>query len=137
MRVFAVLFLLLSLSSHANNVVYETDWIDDNDMTSTLRDRNDNRLFPCEVEGKVEGIKILYRASYCPFLADMNFFYSRWGLSDTWYEKWAAYYKSIGMTEHSHTTFIDLSGNTVNQATWILIGEFIVPEEPGEEAEES
>ena len=131
-----LLILFVSAPSVADNVVYQTAWVGDDDMTSTLRKMNDNRLFPCIVEGKVEGIEILYKGSYCPFLPDMNFFYSRWGLSDKWYTEWAAYYKSIGMIEHSHSTFIDLSGSTVHQATWILIGDFIQPaQDESEQAE--
>jgi hypothetical protein len=88
---------------------------------------NANRLFPCQVEGTLDGIKIRYKAAYCPFLPDMNFFYSRWGMSDRWYSKWSEYYEAIGLVEHLHSTFLDLSGNTVHQATWVLFGESDVP----------
>ncbi len=135
-RKLMLLMLFFSVTAVADNVVYQSEWINDDDMTSTLRKMDDNRLFPCIVEGKLEGIEILYQGSYCPFLPDMNFFYSRWGLSDKWYSEWAAYYKSIGMTEYSHTTFIDLSGSTVHQATWILIGDFSQPEKDESEQDE-
>jgi hypothetical protein len=115
--------VFLSSSTLANNIVYETQWIDSEEMNITLKKMSSNRLFPCEISGKMKGIEIKYSGAYCPFLPQMNYFYSRWGMSDHWYEKYGAQYEKRGFTEYSHSVFFDLSYNVVHQATWVLIGE--------------
>jgi hypothetical protein len=126
-RAWFILFIVFAPHALANDIVHTTDWVDSDEMGVILRKMDDNRLFPCDVQGRVEGIEVYYQASYCPFLPEMNYFYSRWGMNDSWYAKWSDYYKEYGMQEHFHTTFLDLGGNTVHQATWIIIGEFKEP----------
>ena len=120
MRYFLLAVLAISsLSSQANQVVYETDWITSEEMSVTLNKMNQNRLFPCHIEGKIEGIEMLFRASYCPYLPKMNYFYSMWRMSEGDYKSTTEHYAKYNMSEHFHSTFIDLSGNDVYQATWI------------------
>ncbi len=113
----------LSLISYADNIVYETEWIDSSEMKVTLEKMSANRLFPCQVNGMVDGIEIRYQGSYCPYLVNMDYFYSRWGMSDNWYSKYTSKYVDEGFKEYSHTAFLDLSGNVVHQATWVLVNE--------------
>ncbi len=115
-----VILSLIPTISFADNVVYETDWVSSDEMESILSEMDTNRLFPCHVEGALRGIKIVYKGAYCPYPQNLDHFDSRWGLSDSWYERYSKEYVDSGHYEYFHSTFYDLSGNSVHQATWIL-----------------
>lgn len=115
--------MALSSLSYSNDIVYETEWISSKAMEKTLAKMNANRLFPCLVTGRVDGIEIQYKGAYCPFIPNLDHFHSRWGMSDNWYQKYKKKYESEGHLEYFHSTFIDLSGETVHQATWIEVTE--------------
>lgn len=115
-----LVLLTLPIAVLSKVIVHETDWISSRQMKSAVGKMNLNRLFPCHSEGRVEGASIRYKASFSPFLKDMCYFYTRWGMSDTGYAEYSLKFKDAGFIEYSHSTFQDLSGNTRHQATWIL-----------------
>ena len=115
-----IIFVLLSSVVKAENIVYETEWISSKESSKKLKEMNGNRLFPCNIEGKVQDIRILYKSSYCPLGKDMDYFYSRWGMSEHWYQSYTEDYTRMGYNEYFHSTFVDLGGNTIHQATWML-----------------
>lgn len=99
-----------------------TEWMPSSALENVLRRMNENRMFPGTVEGRVNGSTIQYRAQFIPFLRRLEKFQSRWGMSEARYRGYGGEYASSGYTEHSHTTYTDLGGNVVHQATWVLIG---------------
>src|SRR5512133_771714 len=115
-----LLFFFASLPLSAQGQDY-TDWMKSSALTAKLHKMEEDRLFPGTVEGRLEGTEILYRAQFIPFLLNLAYFESRWGLSDVWYKANTERLTKAGYTEYSHTTFTDQSGNTVHQATWVLI----------------
>jgi hypothetical protein len=100
-----------------------TDWMKSSALTKKLHDMDEDRLFPGTVEGRLTGASIQYRAQFIPFLLNMAYFQARWGMSDAWYKANTESFTKAGFTEYFHTTFFDQSGNTVHQATWVLIKE--------------
>ncbi len=90
-------------------------------LTAKLHEMDEDRMFPGTVEGRLVGTAIQYRAQFIPFLLNMAYFQSRWGMSDAWYKSNTESLTKAGFTEYSHTTFFDKSGNTVHQVTWVLI----------------
>jgi hypothetical protein len=123
MRMLVILVLLFSFAATpilAQEQTY-TDWMKSSALTTKLHDMDEDRLFPGTVEGRLTETGIEYRAQFIPFLLNLAYFQARWGLSDIWYKKYTELYTKEGYTEYSHTTFLDRSGNTVHQATWVLI----------------
>jgi len=122
-----ILMLLVGLFfaplANADNVVYETEWMPSTDLEFVLNEMNSNRLYPCYVQGQVNGIAIQYQASFCPFPQKMNLFQSRWGMSDDWYIETKKQFEAAGFVEHFHSTFLDLSDSVIHQATWVLSGQ--------------
>jgi hypothetical protein len=98
-----------------------TQWMDSSSLSFMLREMNENRMFPEVVEGRLDGTAIQYRAKFVPYLPKMDYFYSRWGMTDNWYESYTAQMRNEGFTELSHTTFADRYGITLHQATWVLL----------------
>jgi hypothetical protein len=123
-----LLLLLLAPGVHAEKILYETDWIADQEMSPVLQKMNKNYLFPCRIEGRSSGAGKIFKASYCAFLPRLRYFYSRWGMSASDYERYSAYYAKQKMTPHFHTTFDDEAGSTWHQVTWVLMNE--EPREP-------
>jgi len=117
-----VIFLFLVPYAYSDNVVYETDWMASSELEVVLKEMNGNRLFPCYVEGRLNGIVIQYKGSFCPFPQKLNYFQSRWGMSDDWYKETKKEFESAGMVEYFHSTYLDLSNSIVHQATWVLSG---------------
>jgi hypothetical protein len=122
-----ILLLLISFclafQANAEDVVYETEWMPSVELEYVLGEMNGNRLYPCYVEGRLNGIAIQYKGSFCPFPQGMNIYESRWGMSDDWYKAFKTEFESVGFIEHSHSLFTDLSGSQVHQATWVLNGQ--------------
>jgi hypothetical protein len=117
------MFLLLSfasVASSAQELIY-TDWMKSSALTAKLHEMDEDRHFPGTVEGRIGGTAIQYRAQFIPFLLGMAYFQSHWGMSDAWYKENTESFTKAGFTEYSHTTFFDVSGNTIHQATWVLI----------------
>ena len=115
-----LLFCFAVLPISAQGQEY-TDWMKSSALTAKLQEMNEDRLFPGTVEGRLDGTGIQYRAQFIPFLLNLAYFESRWGLSDVWYKANTEHLTKQGYTEYSHTMFTDQSGNTVHQATWVLI----------------
>jgi len=123
MRMLILLILMLSftaVSISAQERDY-TDWMKSSALTAKLHEMDEDRLFPGTVEGRLAGTAIQYRAQFIPYLLDMAYFESRWGMSDAWYNENGERLTKAGFTEYFHGTFLDQSGNTVHQATWVLI----------------
>lgn len=118
-----ILLLLIGFSfsplAISENVVYESEWMTSTDLEHLISDMNANRLYPCYIQGRIEGINILYQAELCPFPQKMNLFQSRWGMSDDWYAGTKKQFEAAGFVEHFHSTFLDLSNSIIHQATWI------------------
>ena len=118
-----ILFLLLLSFAATSTLAQEnSDWVTSSELSAKLRIMDGDRLFPGTVEGRLAGARIQYRAQFIPFLRNMDYFYSRWGLSDARYKAATEEFAKAGFTEYSHTTFYDQSGSTVHQATWVMIG---------------
>jgi hypothetical protein len=118
-----ILVLLFSFAATpvlAQEQIY-TDWMKSSALTTKLHEMDEDRLFPGTVEGRLTETGIQYRAQFIPFLLNLVCFQTRWGLSDIWYKKFTEVFSKEGFTEYSHTTFLDRSGYTVHQATWVLI----------------
>ncbi len=115
------LFLIFAAPILAQDDGY-TEWIKSSELKIKLKAMDQDRLFPGVVEGRLEGTMIQYRAQFIPFLRNMDYFHSRWGLSDTWYKLNVEKFTEMGFTEYSHTTFTDQSGTTLHQTTWVLTG---------------
>ena len=117
-----LLFTLLffSCSVFAENVVYESEWMPGKDLPYVMDEMNANRLYPCVLDGQVIGIAIQYKISFCPFPQNMEFFETKWGMSDLAYSEFKNLFESNGFVEHYHSTFQDLSDSVVHQATWLL-----------------
>lgn len=123
MRMLIISFLLFcfaALPMSAQGQAY-TDWMKSSALTAKLHEMDEDRLFPGTVEGRLDGTGIQYRAQFIPFLQNLVYFEARWGLSDVWYKSNTERLTKEGYAEYSHTTFTDQSGNTVHQATWVLI----------------
>lgn len=120
MKTLLLVLLLLATAVSADEVLVATDWIDSDAMTQLLAKMNKNNLFPCLVVGGIESEKIMYKASYCAFLPDMRYFYSRWGMTDDEHQRYSEFYLEKKMQPHFHTTFTDDKGSTRHQVTWIL-----------------
>jgi len=101
---------------------HTTGWVKSSELEGMLGKMNENRMFPSYIEGRVDENQIVYKATFAPFPLNMDYFQSYWGMSDTWYEKRNEIFLRHGFKEHFHTIFTDLSGSTVHQATWVLIG---------------
>ena len=117
-----ILFLLLLPFAAMPTLAQEnTDWITSVELSAKLRIMDGDRMFPGTVEGRLAGARIQYRAQFIPFLRNMDYFQSRWGMSDGRYKAATEQFTKAGFTEYSHTTFYDRSGSTVHQVTWVLI----------------
>lgn len=117
-----MIFVAVVLTSTASAEEYAyTEWMTSSQLTQKLKQMDENRMFPGTVEGRVFGQEIKYRAKFVPFLQGMNYFRSRWGMSDDWYTAYTEQMTRQGFKEYSHSVFRDLGGNTVHQATWILV----------------
>jgi len=116
-----ILALFITSHAHSENVVYETEWMASSELEVVLKEMNGKRLFPCYVEGRLNGIIIQYKSSFCPFPQKLNYFQSRWGLSDDWYIETKKQFESSGMVEYFHSTYLDLSNSVIHQATWVLL----------------
>lgn len=99
-----------------------TRWMPSSALSRMLRTANDDRKFPAEVQGRIADGDVQYRARFVPFLRGMDYFVSRWGMSEDWYEAYSAKLTHAGFREYSHTIFRDVNGNVLYQATWILTG---------------
>ena len=121
-RILQIILLAAILTSTATAADYAyTEWMTASQLTQKLNQMNENRMFPGTVEGRVFGEEIRYRAKFIPFLPGMNYFRSRWGMSDDWYTAYTERLTRQGFKEFSHSVFRDLGGNTVHQATWVLL----------------
>ncbi len=114
------LLLLTTVLVFAQENEY-TDWMASKALTTKLHEMDQDRMFPGIVEGRLNGAKIQYRAQFVPFLQNMEYFQSRWGLTEHRYKWYSVQLMRTGYTEFSHTTFVDLAGTTLHQATWVLI----------------
>ena len=98
-----------------------TAWMKSSKLTELVKTMDDDRMFPGTVEGRLDGSAIRYRAKFIPFLQDMDYFHSRWGMTVAWYKHYSDEYTKAGFREMSHTTFTDASGSALHQATWVLV----------------
>ena len=115
---FSLMFFVCSV--FAENVVYESEWMSGRDLPDLMDEMNANRLYPCILDGQVILIAIQYKISFCPFPQNMEFFETRWVMSDLAYSEFSNHFESNGFVEHYHSTFYDLSDSLVHQATWVL-----------------
>ena len=98
-----------------------TGWVKSSKLTELVKAMDDDRKFPGTVEGRLDGSSIRYRANFIPFLQDMDYFHSRWGMTAKWYQHYSDEYANAGFKEVSHTTFTDASGSLLHQVTWVLV----------------
>ena len=117
--ILALTLLVSPLISYAQIGEY-TEWMKSAQLANLLKKSNQDRLFPAFVEGQTSEDQLWYRAKFIPFLPDMSYFYSRWGMTEIRYKKASDHYLKLGFIEHSHSSFVDLGGTTLHQATWIL-----------------
>jgi hypothetical protein len=115
----SVLALFVAHASAQNGSF--TDWMKSSKLTELLQQMDEDRMFPGTVEGRVSGQSIQYRAQFIPFLQDMDYFQSRWGMTAKWYKWNTEELTKAGFREFSHTTFTDASGSILHQATWVLV----------------
>jgi len=117
----AIILSIVFVSALAQDGGY-TEWMKASELSVLMKKMEEDRVFPAVIDGRVNGAIIQYRTQFIPFLLNLDYFQSKWGMSDSWYKKADEQLKDAGFTEYSHTTFTDQSGNTVHQAIWVLIG---------------
>src|SRR5262249_17289172 len=102
-RLLQTIVLAAALATAASAAEYDfTEWMTSSQLTQKLNRMNENRMFPGTVEGRVVGQEITYRAKFIPFLLGMNYFRSRWGMSDDWYKAYTEQFTRQGFKEYSH-----------------------------------
>jgi hypothetical protein len=121
-RAHYVFLVLLLTGATAAPAASFTNWMTSSRLTHMLHEMSENREFPARVEGRLEGEQIQYRAQFVPYLPKMDYFESRWGMSQDWYVAYSKQLISHGFNEYSRTVFHDIAGNVLYQVTWVLIG---------------
>lgn len=100
-----------------------TEWLSMSELNELRIQKNDDRLLPSHIEGRLQDGKIFYRATFSPFPKDMTYYYSYWGMTDHWYERYSDEFLADGYKELFHSVFKDQVGTDLHQATWVLVGE--------------
>ncbi len=126
-----ILLLMLPPALYANNYDETTGWIKSSELMDLLNQKSQDRYFPSHVYGQVQAHQIVYKATFSPFLKNMQYFYSYWGMTDEVFKTRNDYFNEHGFQRFSDSSFIDLSGSTIHQATWVLMTQEPNKQEPG------
>jgi len=105
-----------------------SDWMSSSALDEQREAGLDQLLYPDEVEGRIHDGVVQYRASFQAYPPDMNYYYTYWGMSQGWFDKYNEELAEQGYRLHTHTTFLNQAGAEMHQATWLMFGD--VPEQP-------
>jgi len=125
-----MMLVIVPMGAMAGEQKYVTGWVSSSEFQAIFNRMADNRYYTYYVEGRTEGGAIQYRGEFRPLFANLKSWYSFHGMSDEWYERRKAAFGVVGYRELYHTSFLDLSGQSVHQACWIEIFESSEPAQP-------
>lgn len=115
--------LLAQSDPNEVEIANPTEWLESDELQIIWREMSERRWLPSEIQGQVQGTRILYKATFVPFPPDTNYFYTYWGMTNAWFKKYNDDLLEQGYQPYAHTTFYDAGGSVLNNATWVLTGD--------------
>ena len=103
----------------AKEKVKESAWLSDPELTRFVQKMVDSRYMPYKVLGQKNSKDMLtYKAHFRPFPADMERFYSYWGMTAAWYNARKTSMAQEGYEEIWHQSYRDAGNTELHQAVW-------------------
>ncbi|PXX37903.1 hypothetical protein DFR42_11463 [Undibacterium pigrum] len=103
----------------AKEKVKESTWLSDPALTKFVQKMVESRYMPYKVLGQKDGKDVLtYKAYFRPFPADMERFYSYWGMTAAWYIARKDSMAQEGYEEIWHQSYRDAANTELHQAVW-------------------
>ena len=99
--------------------VRESAWLSDPGLGKAVQRMVDSRFMPFKVVGrKDDKDRLLYKAYFKPFPADLDRFFSYWGMTTAWYVARKDSMQQEGYQEVWHQTFRDAANTELHQVVF-------------------